>query len=313
MFDSTVKPTLLWAGVGVLLLLIVASLIIRLLIHYRPDKSYDELQARLRSWWWMAGIFIIAILFSQKTSLFLLGFVSFLALKEYFSLIPTRRADRRDLFWAYLIIPIQYYWVSITWYGLFIVFIPIYMFLFIPFRMVLICETRGFLKSAGMIHWGLMSTVFCLSHAAFLLVLPEEVNPLAGGAGLLFFLIFLTEFNDVSQYIWGKLLGRRKIIPKISPKKTWAGFIGGVITTTILAILLAPWLTPLIFWQAIAAGILIAIAGFFGDLTISAIKRDLGIKDCGNFLPGHGGILDRVDSLTYTAPLFFHFVYYLHY
>jgi len=313
MFDSSIKPALFWASAGILLLLMIASLIINLLVHHYPDKNYDELKARLSSWWWMAGMFIFAILFSQKTSLFLLGFMSFLALKEYFSLIPTRRADRRVLFWAYLVIPIQYYWVGSTWYGMFIIFIPIYMFLFIPFRMILTGEIQGFLKSAGMIHWGLMTTVFCLSHAAFLLVLPDAVNPIAGGAGLLFFLVFLTEFNDVSQYIWGKLLGKHKIIPKISPNKTWAGFIGGLITTIILSVLLAPWLTPLIFWQAIVAGTLIAIAGFFGDLTISAIKRDLGIKDCGTFLPGHGGILDRVDSLTYTAPLFFHFIYYFHY
>jgi len=312
-FDSTIKPTLLWASADILLLLIVASLIIKWLIHHHPDKNYDELKARLRSWWWMVGIFIFAILFSQKTSLFLLGFMSFLALKEYFSLIPTRRADHRVLFWAYLAIPIQYYWVGIAWYGMFIIFIPIYMFLFIPLRMILIGEIQGFLKSAGVIHWGLMITVFCLSHAAFLLVLPESINLLAGGAGLLFFLVFLTEFNDVSQYVWGKLLGKRKITPKVSPNKTWAGFIGGLITTSILATLLAPWLTPLKFAESIIVGILIATAGFFGDLTISAIKRDLGIKDCSTFLPGHGGILDRVDSLTYTAPLFFHFIYYFHY
>jgi phosphatidate cytidylyltransferase len=246
-------------------------------------------------------------------SLFLFGFLSFLALKEYLSLIPTRRADRRVLFWTYLAILAQYYWVGIAWYGLFIIFIPVYMFLFLPIRMILIGETEGFLKAAGTLHWGLMTTVFCLSHAAYLLVLPEEVNPAAGGAGLLLFLVFLTELNDILQYIWGKLLGQHKIIPKVSPNKTWEGFLGGVVTTTFVAVLLAPWLTPLNLWQSGFAGILIATAGFFGDVSISAIKRDLGIKDSGNLLPGHGGILDRVDSLTYTAPLFFHFIYYLHY
>lgn len=307
MFEWHVKPALLWASAGILLLLICATLIIKLL----PYK--EEFNARLRSWWWMAGIFILAMLMDPMISLIMIGFLSFLAFKEYLSLIPTRRADRRVLLWAYLAIPLQYYWVSIAWYGVFIIFIPVYMFLFLPIRMLLIGETQGFLKAAGTLHWGLMTTVFCLSHAAFLLVLPNEVNPIAGSAGLLLFLIFLTEFNDVLQYVWGKLLGKHQIISKVSPNKTWEGFLGGLITTTLLATLLAPWLTPLTFWQSIFFGALIATAGFFGDVTISALKRDLGIKDSGNILPGHGGILDRVDSLTYTAPLFFHGLFYLHY
>ena len=307
MFEFDIKPALLWASVGIIILLICATLIIKLL----PYK--EELNARLRSWWWMAGIFIIAMLMDPMISLIMMGFLSFLAFKEYLSLIPTRRADRRVLLWAYLSIPLQYYWISIAWYGVFIIFIPVYMFLLLPIRMLLIGETQGFLKAAGTLHWGLMITVFCLSHAAYLLVLPDAVNPIAGSAGLLLFLIFLTEFNDVLQYVWGKLLGKHKIIPKVSPNKTWEGFLGGLVTTTLLATLLAPWLTPLTFLQSIFFGALIATAGFFGDVTLSALKRDLGIKDSGNILPGHGGILDRVDSLTYTAPLFFHGLIYLHY
>ncbi|RKZ40940.1 MAG: phosphatidate cytidylyltransferase [Candidatus Parabeggiatoa sp. nov. 3] len=313
MFEWHIKPSLLWASAGIILLLILGTVIIAFLSHQNPEKDFSELRARLRSWWWMAGIFILAMLIDPVISLVLFGFLSFLALKEYLSLIPTRRADRRVLFWAYLAIPVQYYWIGIAWYGVFIIFIPIYMFLLLPIRMILIGETEGFLRAAGTLHWGLMTTVFCLSHAAYFLALPEEGNPIAGGAGLLLFLVFLTEFNDVSQYVWGKLLGKHKIIPKVSPNKTWEGFLGGLVTTTLLAALVAPLLTPLILWQSVFAGVLIASAGFFGDVSISALKRDLAIKDSGNLLPGHGGILDRVDSLTYTAPLFFHFVYYLHY
>jgi phosphatidate cytidylyltransferase len=242
-----------------------------------------------------------------------LAFVSFLALKEYLSLIPTRRADRRVLFWAYLAIPSQFYWVATGWYGMFIIFIPVYLFLLLPMRMVLIGETAGFLRAAGSLHWGLMLTVFNLSHMAFLLALPKEINPAGGGAGLVLFLMFLTQFNDVAQYVWGKTLGKHKIIPKVSPKKTWEGFLGGIATTTLAAWALAPHLTPLAGWEAPVAGLLIGLAGFVGDVNISALKRDLGIKDSGSLIPGHGGILDRVDSLTFTAPLFFHFLYYLHY
>ncbi|MEJ2575054.1 MAG: phosphatidate cytidylyltransferase, partial [Gammaproteobacteria bacterium] len=130
---------------------------------------------------------------------------------------------------------------------------------------------------------------------------------------LVLYLVFLTQFNDVMQYTWGKLFGRHKIIPKVSPNKTWQGFGGGVLTTAVLAALLGPWLTPLSIPQAILAGLIIGAGGFVGDVIISALKRDIGVKDSGSLLPGHGGLLDRLDSLLYTAPLFFHFVYYLHY
>ena len=164
---------------------------------------------------------------------------------------------------------------------------------------------------AGTVHWGMMTTVFSVSHVAFLLVLPDEVNPNGGGAGLVLFLVFLTEFNDVAQYLFGKALGRRKAIPTVSPGKTVEGLIGGVATTIFLAWLLAPWLTFFDTRESLIAGTMIGLAGFVGDVVMSAVKRDIGVKDSGELLPGHGGILDRLDSLTYTAPLFFHFVWYL--
>lgn len=310
---SHITLSVLAALGGVLGILVVASLIAALLKRLHPDKNYSELIQRIRSWWIMIGIFSGAILLSRTASILFFAFVSFLALKEYLSLIPTRRADRRVLFWAYAAIPVQYYWVHEQWYGMFIIFIPVYLFLLLPMRMVMIGETKEFLRAAGTLHWGLMTMVFSLSHAAFFLVLDGTHNPAGGGAGLVLYLIFLTQFNDVAQYVWGKLTGRHKIIPKVSPNKTWEGFLGGVGTTTALAVLLAPHLTPLTLVESLGAGLLIALGGFIGDVTISALKRDIGVKDSGSLLPGHGGILDRIDSLTYTAPLLFHYVYYLHY
>lgn len=109
------------------------------------------------------------------------------------------------------------------------------------------------------------------------------------------------------------MLGKKKIIPKVSPNKTWAGFIGGVLTTTVLAVILAPLITPFSLFASIIAGLYIGLTGFIGDVNISALKRDLNIKDTSAIIPGHGGILDRVDSLTYTAPLFFHFTRYFYF
>lgn len=308
MFVTLTSPVMaVLSGVWGLLVLVTA-------VVWRVAPAPDsELRQRVRSWWLIVALCSLALTFNRVAALLFFGLVSFLALKEYLTLIPTRQADRRVLFWAYLSIPVQYYWIGIEWYGMFIIFIPVYLFLLLPVAMVLSGETQGYLRAAGTLHWGLMSMVFSLSHLAYLLVLPQGEYPLVNGPGLVLFLLLLTELNDVAQYCWGKLLGRHKISPAVSPNKTVEGFVGGVVTTVLLSMALAPWLTPFSTLDALLAGALIAVAGFFGDLSLSALKRDLGIKDSGNLLPGHGGILDRVDSLTYTAPLFFHFARYFYF
>ncbi len=305
-------PPVLAALVGIFGILVLATILVWLVGRVRPQLDLGEMRARIRSWWVMAAAFAVALVLTRKISLVFFAFVSFLALKEYLSLIPTRRADRSVLLIAYLSIPIQYLWIGMEWYGMFIVFIPVYVFLLLPMRMVLIGETAGFLRSVGTLHWGLMVTVFSISHVAYLLVLPQAVNPLGGGAALVLYLVFLTQANDVAQFIWGKSLGRHRVVPTVSPNKTWEGLLGGVATTVVLGMVLARWLTPFDLREAAAATLLIGFGGFIGDIVISALKRDLGIKDSGTLLPGHGGILDRIDSLTYTAPLFFHYTYYLH-
>lgn len=307
-----IPPHSFHAMLVVLGLLLTASICRVVLARLKPQKDYTELKQRIQSWWWMIGILFVCLVVSDTTAIILFAFISFLTLKEFFSIVPTRQADRRVLFWAYLSIPVQYYLVSLGWYGMFIVFIPVYIFLLLPMRMVLIGETKGFIQSAGVIHWAVMLTVFCISHIAYLLVLPVK-NVEAGDIGLVIFLLFMTQFNDVSQYIWGKLLGRHKIIPKVSPNKTWEGFLGGVLTITLVSGFLGPYLTPLTFQFSLLAGLLISVSGFIGDVVISSLKRDLEIKDSGSLIPGHGGILDRCDSLIFTSPLFFHFLYYVNY
>jgi phosphatidate cytidylyltransferase len=308
--------------VGIFVALAIASTVSITLVKWNPDRDWSELRARIRTWWVIAGLVAGSLLLAPEAAIWFFAFVSFLALKEYFSLIPTRRADRRVLFWAYLSIPVQYLWVSQLWYGMFIIFIPVYLFLLLPARMIIIGETKGFLRAIGTVQWGLMGTVFFLSHAAFLLaievsphprVLPAWPHDLAAaypGPGLLLLLLVLTQSNDVAQFLWGKSLGKRKIAPLVSPGKTWAGFIGGMATTIVLAAILGPRLTMLDLPRSLLAGLIIAVSGLFGDLNISALKRDLGVKDAGSTLPGHGGVLDRVDSLIFTAPVFFHFVWY---
>lgn len=241
-------------------------------------------------------------------ALTIFGLISFMSLKEFLTLTPTRRSDSMTLLWMYAAIPLQYLWIGMSWYGMFIIFIPVYLFLFLPMRMVITGNTQGFLHSASSLHWGMMTTVFCLSHVAFLLtLLPQDAR---AGALLVIFLVLATEFNDIAQYLWGKSLGHIKVVPKVSPNKTLAGLLGGVMTTTLLCVLLGPLLTPMDRVHSLMAGIIIGASGFCGDVVMSAIKRDFGVKDSGKLLPGHGGILDRLDSLIYTAPLFFHFFWY---
>lgn len=308
---SAAPINVIWALAAVFAVLTAASVIVFVLVRARPDKDYRELVLRMRSWWVMITIFAVAMVLSRTTSLVFFGLVSFLALKEFLSMVPTRRADRRVLLWVYLAIAVQYVWVGQEWYGMFIIFVPVFMFLLLPALMVIHGETTGFLKAAGTLHWGLMTCVFAISHAAYLLVLRGDMP--AGGAGLLLFLIFLTQGNDVAQYVWGRLFGQRKVAPSVSPNKTVAGYLGGLLTTGALAVAIASYLTPMDWKHALVAGLIIGFAGFMGDVTISAIKRDIGVKDTGSLLPGHGGILDRIDSLTFTAPLFFHYVYYFYF
>lgn len=295
--------------ISVIALLCLATFIRVILAKKNPDRNDTELKQRIESWWWMVILLFSALLLGKKVSIIFFGFLSFLMLKEFCSIISLRQADRRILFWAYLSIPIQYYFVYIGWYGMFVIFIPVYVFLFLPIRMVLIGQVKGFINSSGVIHWAVMLTVFSISHIAYLLSLPN-INPNAGNIGLVLCLLLLTQTNDVFQYIWGKMLGKHKILPKISPSKTWEGFIGGLCTISLIAACIVPFLTTLSMQQGLIFGFVIGVAGFFGDVVISSVKRDLQIKDSGSLIPGHGGILDRMDSLIYTAPLFFHMFYY---
>jgi phosphatidate cytidylyltransferase len=304
------NPVVLWALASLFLILVVATIIVNYLHSRGGSGEFDEIVQRLRTWWIIVLLLSSAILLSSGASLVFFALISFLGLKEFLTLAPTRRVDRDVLFYIYLSIPVQYLWAALEWYGMFIIFVPVYLFLFVPLRMVLSGNTKNFLRAAGILHWGVMTTVFSISHLGFLLMLPATRNPYGDGPALVLYLIILTQLNDVAQYVWGKALGSRRVVPNVSPNKTWEGLVGGVATTTILATVLSPWMTPLNLWQGVIAGLGIGIFGFVGDVCVSAVKRDLGIKDTSQMLPGHGGVLDRVDSLTYTAPLFFHFVYY---
>lgn len=303
--------TLYYCLGGIFSILFSATIAILLLKKCRPRQDWVELQQRMNSWWIIVILFSLAMVSPKWLALTFFGLLSFLSLKEYTRLSLIRSSKNIPLLWMYVAIPLQYLFIGMSWYGMFLIFIPVYLFLLLPARMVAIGNTRGFLHIVSVMHWGMMMTVFALSHVAYLMVLPKEGT--REGALLVIFLFVLTELNDIAQYLWGKSLGKFKVTPTVSPNKTLAGLLGGIGTTAFLSTILGPVLTQMNWLYSLGAGMIIGVSGFCGDVVMSAIKRDAGVKDTGNLLPGHGGILDRLDSLIYTAPLFFHFYYYLYY
>lgn len=285
--------------------LVFAQLVIEILARRRPNKDLNEVRIRVRSWWIILVLIEGALYLGKWTTLFFFASVSFFALREYLSRVPTRVCDRKVLFWVLLAIPLQFALISQEWIFAFVCFVPVYSISILAFRLLLTGEPKGFVMAMATYQLGLMSTVYSVGHLAYLPFLrPGRAYELEAGSVL--FVIGVTQLNDVFQFISGKTLGRRKIMPLISPKKTVEGFLGGVVLSSALSAGVAPYLTPLTHVEGIAAGACLSMFGFLGDVLMSAIKRDLQIKDFSQIIPGHGGVLDRIDSLTLSAPLYFH-------
>ena len=298
---------------GVLGVLLLASAVGRILkLKFAPDGPHaviDNLNARVKAWWLMTAVIGLALLAGKAGVIVLFAFASFVALREYTSIAPTRRGDHLVLLLGFfVVIPFQYFLIWMEWYGMYSIFIPVYAFLVLPMVAALRGEVRDFMQRSATVQWGLMICVFCISHVPALLTL--DIPGYRGrNAFLLVFLILVVQSSDVLQYVWGKLLGKTRIAPEVSPSKTVAGFVGGVASTAVLGATLW-WVTPFTPLQAGALSLALALMGFLGGLVMSAIKRDRGVKDWGTMIQGHGGMLDRLDSVCFSAPIFFHVVRY---
>ena len=264
-----------------------------------------NLNARINAWWVMLIVLAVAITLGKTAFIVLFAIISFFALREFVSLLPTRRGDYFPLLIAfYFVIPYQYYLVYIDWYGLYSIFIPLYVFLLVPIASLKAEDTTHFLERSAKIQWGLMVSVFCISHVPALMNL--KVPSFTGDKiWLAIWLIMVVQTSDVLQYVCGKLFGKHKVAPILSPSKTVEGLLGGIALATALGVAMS-WLTPFNYWEAAVIGFVVCIFGFFGGLVMSAIKRDRGVKDWGNLIHGHGGMLDRIDSICFSAPIFFH-------
>jgi phosphatidate cytidylyltransferase len=275
----------------------------------RPNDVIANLVSRIRAWWVMVALVGTAFVLGRGGVIVLFGMVSLFALREFITLTPTRRGDYWALIVAfYVVLPWQYWLVYVGWYGMYSVLIPVYAFLLLPILSASGGDTTRYLERTAKVQWGLMICVYCISHVPALLNLRIPGYE-GGGLLLIAFLVIVVQSSDVLQYVWGKLAGRRKIAPNLSPSKTVEGFAGGVLSATALGAGLW-WITPFTPLQAAGMALAASLMGFFGGLVMSAIKRDRGVKDWGYMIEGHGGMLDRLDSVCFAAPVFFHFTRY---
>ncbi|MDR1162655.1 MAG: phosphatidate cytidylyltransferase [Candidatus Accumulibacter sp.] len=302
---------LVFSGIACALLLASAvGLVLRLRASKREAHStIDNLNARINAWWAMILILGGAFWLGPTAVILLFAFISFQVLREFISVTYTRRGDYRALLWCFFFfLPLQYALIAVAWYGLFTILIPVYAFLLLPISSSLGADATRFLERAAKVQWALMICVYCLSHVPALLTL--DIPGFAGrNEQLIVFLLLTVQSSDVFQYVWGKLLGRHKLAPAISPSKTLEGLVGGVLSATAVGAAMW-WITPFAWWQAALIALVINVLGFFGGFVLSAIKRDRGLKDWGSMIEGHGGMLDRMDSVSFSAPIFFHIVRY---
>ncbi len=303
------SPHLLWLLAGVGTILVLASIVGEILrVRLSPageSPVIENLNARINAWWVMVICLALAFIAGKPGVVLLFALCSFAALREFLTLTTHNRADHWSLVACFfLILPLQYWFLATDWYGMYSIFIPVYAFLLLPVVSALRGSTKDFLVRVSETQWALMICVYCASHVPALLYL--QIPGFEGrNVILIAYLIFVVQLSDVLQYVWGKLIGRTKVAPNLSPSKTWEGLIGGTLSATAIGTALY-WMTPFTPLQAAGMCLLVTLMGFFGGLVMSAIKRDRGIKDWGHLIAGHGGFLDRLDSVIFAAPIFFH-------
>lgn len=305
--------------IGTVLLLLGCAWVVVKVLKRRPESGIDPailetFHLRVRAWWILFAVLGAAFLFGPVVTIALFGLISFWALREFITVTPTRPGDHLALFWVFFVFtPLQYVLVGSGYYGLYSIVIPVYAFLFIPARIALAGDYKRFLERTAKIQAGLLICVYCLSYAPALLMLKlpalDTGEPdTGGGMRLLFFFVLIVQLSDALQYAWSQLPSRHVIVPSINTTRTWEGLLGGTISATLIGALLW-WTTPfhgVYWWMAALMSAVISLMGFAGGITMSAIKRDRGVKDYGTLVEGHGGVMDRIDSLCFAAPVFFH-------
>jgi phosphatidate cytidylyltransferase len=300
-----------WALAVVVVTLLTIATVVGQIVKRQPHlglnaAAINTFNRRVRAWWVICALLAIAFV-SPTLTVALFGAMSFWALREFITLTPTRLGDHRALFWVFFFFtPLQYVLVAYDQYKWYSILIPVYAFLFIPARIAMAGDYKRFLERVAKIQSGLLICVYCLSFAPALLYLGSSPDDLAANARLLFFFVAMALLAEAFQFGWSQLYGRHVIAPSINAARTWEGLIGGSASAALAGMALY-WATPYKqAWHAAFMSMVIAVMGYAGAMTMSAIKRDRGVRDYGTLVEGHGGVLDRIDSICFAAPVFFH-------
>ncbi len=294
---------------GIATVLMVASVSGRVLkvtlARRRPHAAIDNLNSRIDAWWVIASVFGLALLAGAGGLTVLFALASLAALREFVAGETSHTIPRTLLLGSFVfVVPLQYLLVWNGSYALYSSFIPLLVVVGLPLLSLLAGNGGASAMHIRTLQAGLLICVFSISYIPALLTLPISGQP-GSNTFLLVFLVLVVQASDVLQYLWGKLAGRHAIAPQLSPEKTVEGTIGGIATASALGAGLAS-ITPFSVAEAALISLLITLLGFLGGLAMSALKRSRGIKDWSKLIPGHGGMLDRLDSLFLSAPAFFY-------
>lgn len=311
------NPILLWIILGTFAAL-AAGTCVRL-VALRRSKA-DVAKKRIDSlkvWWVLFALWSLAAISGQIGVTLFLSAASLLAMREYLRLLgPREQLGTAAICCLVLVSGAHYLWILFGYIEVAKWFLPVVGIVLLGAARAPTCSPQGYVRTTAGLYWGAMLMIYAFSHALFLFEVESGGKPLVGRVGWILYLVLLTEMNDIMQAVVGRKFGKTKITPRVSPNKSLQGLIGGLITTIALSVTVAPLLTTLTAARGVAAGvavstlagIVISLSGFLGDINMSAIKRDAGVKDGSTMLPGMGGMIDRIDSLTFTAPVFYYFV-----
>lgn len=298
-----------WGVLGVLLFIGVLSMVLtRVPMSPKSRAVMSNFSARVRLWWWMAAILSLAFWLGKVGIVVLFGFISFYCLREFISLQYTRRSDHWSIAAGfYLLLPLQYALIWREDYDLYTLLIPVYAFLFLPMLSALHADSTRFLERSSKVQWGLMISIYGISHVPALLALKI---PGYEGRNLLLiaFLVLVVQSSDIAQYLVGKLTRGMPLIRRLIPEMTSKTIASGLASASLMGLLLW-WMTPFNLWQAPLIALLIAALGMLGNLLMAAIKRDRGIDSWGDTIEGYGSMLDKLESVIFAAPIYFHIVH----
>ena len=312
-----VNANMLWMIGGTFVALLIGTAIRLIALRNSAADIIKKRMGSLKVWWVLALLWSTAVLFEQIGAAVFLMIASLLALREYLRLIGSLQEIGYTAIACLVFCGIAHYGLILTgnsqitkW------FFPISALILFGAARSMTCSARDYIRTTAGLFWGAMLMIYGLSHSLLLFEVELVAEPVVGSAGWFLFLILLTEMNDIMQAIVGRKFGKHKITPEISPNKSLEGLAGGIVSTVVLSVVLAPYLTTLTFGVSIfqgvllsvLSGILISLVGFLGDINMSAIKRDAGVKDGSSLLPGMGGVIDRIDSMIFTGPAFYYFV-----